>query len=262
MSFPLSFIAGIHSSPTSSIRCMPSILDQSAMEDLLSPRQAPNTCYGGKQWYVCSAGNFHGCCSSDPCSTGICADDDESTTSISSIPTGTTPSPTSAEVSPAAFSTSDGVTGNPTTSPTSTAVTTPISTGAESPHKGVLIGGIVGAISGLILMAALIWFCWRRRQLYNVVNMHRSVSAQSFHDAKTFSPAKSSPSTPATNMPLLNGEHQNRTEHSISSHSLKPGLGFSLPFSSPDSWTLSIPGSTLSPGSTRSTTTDDPTHQQ
>ena len=33
------------------------------------------SCSGNKQWYVCTKGNFRGCCSVDPCSTGVCPDD-------------------------------------------------------------------------------------------------------------------------------------------------------------------------------------------
>ncbi|KAG0154293.1 hypothetical protein PDIDSM_1673 [Penicillium digitatum] len=39
-----------------------------------------NTCSGTAQWYVCTAGNFRGCCSSNPCTSGICPDDDEDDT--------------------------------------------------------------------------------------------------------------------------------------------------------------------------------------
>ncbi|KAJ5520387.1 hypothetical protein N7463_000840 [Penicillium fimorum] len=44
-----------------------------------------NTCTGTKQWYVCTAGNFHGCCSSDPCTTGICPDDSDSDDSSTTL---------------------------------------------------------------------------------------------------------------------------------------------------------------------------------
>ena len=42
---------------------------------LLFPRQLAGTCTGSKQWYVCTTGNFRGCCSSDPCTAGLCPDD-------------------------------------------------------------------------------------------------------------------------------------------------------------------------------------------
>ncbi|OQE83314.1 hypothetical protein PENNAL_c0033G03634 [Penicillium nalgiovense] len=52
-----------------------------ALESIV-PRDL-NTCTGTKQWYVCTAGDFRGCCSSDPCTTGICPDDgDEDTLSL------------------------------------------------------------------------------------------------------------------------------------------------------------------------------------
>ncbi|CAI7606607.1 unnamed protein product [Penicillium glandicola] len=52
----------------------------------LIPRDS-TTCTTGKLWYVCTAGNFRGCCASDPCTTGICPaddDDDDSSTTDSS----------------------------------------------------------------------------------------------------------------------------------------------------------------------------------
>ncbi|KAJ5766628.1 uncharacterized protein N7511_004244 [Penicillium nucicola] len=57
------------------------------MNDLL-PRAA-NTCTGSKQWYVCTAGNFRGCCSSDPCTSGVCPDYDEDDASNTSTPEST-----------------------------------------------------------------------------------------------------------------------------------------------------------------------------
>src|SRR3954467_6548282 len=54
------------------------------MKNLL-PRAA-NTCTESKQWYVCTAGNFRGCCSSDPCTSGICPDYDKDDTSSTSVP--------------------------------------------------------------------------------------------------------------------------------------------------------------------------------
>ena len=41
---------------------------------LVLARQS-NTCTGKKQWYVCTKGNFQGCCSTDPCTSGVCPDD-------------------------------------------------------------------------------------------------------------------------------------------------------------------------------------------
>ncbi|KAJ5555306.1 hypothetical protein N7461_003776 [Penicillium sp. DV-2018c] len=44
------------------------------MESLF-PR-AYHECPAGKQWYVCTAGDFQGCCSTDPCTSGVCPDSD------------------------------------------------------------------------------------------------------------------------------------------------------------------------------------------
>lgn len=41
---------------------------------LVLARQS-NTCTGKKQWYVCTKRNFQGCCTTDPCTSGVCPDD-------------------------------------------------------------------------------------------------------------------------------------------------------------------------------------------
>ncbi|CAG7918707.1 unnamed protein product [Penicillium olsonii] len=46
--------------------------------EALFPRDA-SVCTGGKHWYVCTIGGFRGCCSSDPCTTGVCPDDNDAT---------------------------------------------------------------------------------------------------------------------------------------------------------------------------------------
>ncbi|KAJ5469596.1 hypothetical protein N7539_009214 [Penicillium diatomitis] len=55
------------------------------MDNNLSPRYT--TCTGSKQWYVCSAGNYRGCCSTDPCTTGICPDDSQGAVSSANAST-------------------------------------------------------------------------------------------------------------------------------------------------------------------------------
>ncbi|KAJ5336840.1 uncharacterized protein N7506_004862 [Penicillium brevicompactum] len=53
--------------------------------EALFPRDA-SACETGKLWYVCTIGSFRGCCSTDPCTSGVCPEneDDPTTTSATS----------------------------------------------------------------------------------------------------------------------------------------------------------------------------------
>ncbi|CAG7962397.1 unnamed protein product [Penicillium salamii] len=190
--------------------------------EALFPRDA-SACTGSKQWYVCSVGNFRGCCSSDPCATGTCPDSEDDTTStatslsdlsltktvgaINRLPnvtprTTTTSSmttlteavtfssedPATTAVSPSSKSTtplttSDHSTTTDTlTSPEATGATTLSSARAASPgaaspsstptsiqnatpsNRGAIIGGVLGGLAALALLAILIFCCMRRRR--------------------------------------------------------------------------------------------------
>ncbi|KAJ5396770.1 hypothetical protein N7509_004883 [Penicillium cosmopolitanum] len=67
---------------------------------MLGLQQAGRTCTDGKQWYVCNAGPYTGCCSVDPCSDGVCPDEDSITTTKKVTTTSTSKS-TSATLSTA-----------------------------------------------------------------------------------------------------------------------------------------------------------------
>ncbi|OQD77124.1 hypothetical protein PENDEC_c003G00924 [Penicillium decumbens] len=183
-------------------------LTASSAMDSLSPRD--HTCTGGKQWYVCRVGPFTGCCSSDPCTTGVCPDDDSITSSSQATPKSTatstsisqdssTPALTSTietanlmssatmettSATSSATSTSGANLNNPTSISSVSATSSPTSVpasasgGSKSINTGVVIGGVLGAVVSLMICVALLWFCWRRKRGAKADFFHRSVSAE------------------------------------------------------------------------------------
>ncbi|TQB74011.1 hypothetical protein MPDQ_005210 [Monascus purpureus] len=92
--------------------------------DHLLPRQA-NLCTNQKLWYVCTAGNFHGCCSTDPCTTGVCPDDDRDGESS------TVTTPTVAATLPASSSSTSSTTISSSTSSTNATISSSLSSAAS-----------------------------------------------------------------------------------------------------------------------------------
>ncbi|KAJ5425748.1 hypothetical protein N7465_000818 [Penicillium sp. CMV-2018d] len=147
------------------------------------PRDS-NTCTGTKQWYVCTAGNFRGCCSSDPCTTGICPDDsDDDTLSLTTagviglLPnvtprTTTTSSTSTLSGSTTVLSTDPSTTASPSSSTVSITSETPAgletsnTPSAQSSNLGAIIGGVVGGIAVLVICAVLLFCCCRRKREY------------------------------------------------------------------------------------------------
>ncbi|BDD63473.1 hypothetical protein MAP00_008358 [Monascus purpureus] len=145
--------------------------------DHLLPRQA-NLCTNQKLWYVCTAGNFHGCCSTDPCTTGVCPDDDRDGESS------TVTTPTVAATLPASSSSTSSTTISSikTASTSSSQINSVITVTAsmdigpspssaassserDSGSTGGLIGGAVGSILGaLMVMGLIVLLCRRRRK--------------------------------------------------------------------------------------------------
>ncbi|PKX91811.1 uncharacterized protein P174DRAFT_393305 [Aspergillus novofumigatus IBT 16806] len=138
-------------------------------------RQA-NTCTGSKQWYVCSKGNFRGCCSVDPCNTGVCPDQEEQTTSSTSTTsttsktasTTTATSPTTAITTAPSTSSQGDIPGIIPTRTTTQAVAPATDTDAADANPGhdhgALIGGVVGGVLSLILLAGLLFLVYRSRK--------------------------------------------------------------------------------------------------
>ncbi|KAJ5970913.1 uncharacterized protein N7479_000831 [Penicillium vulpinum] len=124
------------------------VFEMESLESLgsLIPRES-TACTGGKLWYVCTAGNFRGCCSSDPCTTGICPDDgedDASTTSTKSstlslttvgviglLPPDVTPRTTTSSISTLSESSTSSTTAL-VPSATASSITSEISAGSKT----------------------------------------------------------------------------------------------------------------------------------
>ncbi|ERF73617.1 hypothetical protein EPUS_00870 [Endocarpon pusillum Z07020] len=145
-------------------------------------QDSANSCDAGKLFYRCSIGAYAGCCSTNPCDTGICGDDSDGdrTTATSSSPstTDSTPSLTatasksSVATPPTSTITRTGSLEPPSTSstipPTSTSTSAPSSStlqpsnGSQAPI-GAIVGGVLGGLAALALLAALLWFCLQRQ---------------------------------------------------------------------------------------------------
>ncbi|KAJ5886502.1 uncharacterized protein N7473_009176 [Penicillium subrubescens] len=238
--------------------------------DALAPRD-DTSCSGSKQWYVCSAGNFRGCCASDPCTSGICFDDNvsllhltsaassaSSTTSSSStstimktstvtIPTAssttssTTVSNTSASTTTSVSSETSSAAANSTEHSSSTTTTTATggvaaaSTGTQSSSKGPIIGGVVGGLIALIPVILLLWFCRRRRKRHGksyTCHRRRSPSTKSLHNREMASVSKTELAQLETDSTKLHNESHHGSETA------------SPPINSTTHSTLSTPGST------------------
>ncbi|CAG8910111.1 unnamed protein product [Penicillium egyptiacum] len=104
------------------------------------PRQL-NTCTGTKQWYVCTAGNYRGCCSSDPCTTGICPDDgEEDTLSLTTAGViGLLPSVTPRTTTSSTSTLPESTTVSSTDASTTASITSETSTGSETPTSPVAL---------------------------------------------------------------------------------------------------------------------------
>ncbi|KAJ5820275.1 hypothetical protein N7474_005866 [Penicillium riverlandense] len=145
-------------------------------------------CASGKQWYVCSKGDYSGCCSSDPCTTGICPDDNSAASSTTTSSTKSSSTETTTSTSKTSTETKTSISPLPTTSTfadattvqttTSTASATgsitapaPVATATSSSslnthssNHAAIIGGVVGSIAALALSIILFFLCWRRKR--------------------------------------------------------------------------------------------------
>ncbi|KAJ5377691.1 uncharacterized protein N7496_005100 [Penicillium cataractarum] len=234
------------------------------MNDTLA-RRDDTTCEGSKQWYVCSAGNFRGCCASDPCSSGICFDDNVSllhltsaassttsttsskststttgitTSTVSALPS-TTDSHTSSSTSvssndtsaPAATTSTESSTATSTATATSS-VAAAASTGTHSPSKGPIIGGVVAAIAALILIILLFWLCRRRRKILGksyTFHLRRSPSTKSLHNREMASVSKTELSLLETNSVKLPNESPHNSQTTSPPSNPNPNSNLSTP---------------------------------
>ncbi|KAJ5772195.1 hypothetical protein N7520_002724 [Penicillium odoratum] len=191
--------------------------------DHLFPR-ADTTCTGDKLWYVCTAGDYKGCCSSNPCTSGVCPDDDStSSTTTTTTKSSSTSSPSStstsssssssttsttlvAQVSPSSTSIIGGTSSSSTsiTSATSTSSSTSPSTSISNNH-GAINGGVVGGILAL-LIAVLLLFLWRRRSRMKAAQC-RTIDPGPFGQPSH----PSGPGSPTLYMKRLNKVNGNRS---------------------------------------------------
>ena len=143
------------------------------------------SCTGNKQWYVCTKGSFRGCCSSDPCTTGVCPDDKSGSSSnpvTSSTSSSTTSSTNSSSTTTATKPTTSFKTGSDASAtavlsssslpPTETITAAPESattTGSSSSSssgggvsKGLIGGVVVGSVVALLLLVGILLLIYYR----------------------------------------------------------------------------------------------------
>ncbi|KAF7128821.1 hypothetical protein CNMCM5793_003730 [Aspergillus hiratsukae] len=151
------------------------LFDVSVVRDMtLHLARQANSCTGKKQWYVCSKGNFRGCCSVDPCNTGICPDQESQTTlstattatTSKTVSTTTTSSPTTAITTAPSTSSQGDIPGIIPTRTVTQAIAPATDTADASPghDHGALIGGVVGGVLALILLSGLLFLVYRSRK--------------------------------------------------------------------------------------------------
>lgn len=173
------------------------------MDRRLRFRQHETDCERGTQFYACSKGAYRGCCSVDPCDTGICPDDQKygsktsssfttstsrtlrptstssratlsSTITTSSTATDTeytTPIPPSRPMMPTESITSTFTSSTPTSSssliPATGIVTLPMPEATivhSGPSRGAFIGGIVGTVVIALLLFSGAFFWFHIRR--------------------------------------------------------------------------------------------------
>ena len=145
------------------------------------------SCTGNTQWYVCTKGDFKGCCSSDPCGTGICPDSGSSSASDSSSTSTTTTTtksghrekasttPTTASRSMESTSSSSSSSSTPSSTQISTTSSeTAAETGGSTMmdmhgdssmhnyHERLIAGVITGSVIALLLLVGILLWVWYR----------------------------------------------------------------------------------------------------
>ena len=167
-------------------------------------------CPAGSQWYTCAATTppFMGCCKSNPCSGGGCPLGDVTAGFLSSNPKvaadfagangySAAPgrSPSTAASSPSSTSTSpssSALVSNASAVSSSTATTTPTSpstltTPAPQPSTtsaGTIAGVVVGGITALVHLIAILAFCLRRNASKSRAHIAAKCGSSSTWDQK------------------------------------------------------------------------------
>jgi predicted lipid-binding transport protein (Tim44 family) len=132
------------------------------------PRQASGSCSPGKVFYLCDKGPYTGCCSTNPCDTGVCGDETISkTTTAKTSKTASKSSPatrSASSLTSTASSRSTATQHSATSTPTSAVTSpTPYPDQNTSPPVGAIVGGVLGGLALLALVAALLWWCLQRK---------------------------------------------------------------------------------------------------
>ncbi|KAJ5116363.1 hypothetical protein N7456_000711 [Penicillium angulare] len=227
--------------------------------------RAYETCTGDKQWYTCSAGDYEGCCSMNPCNNGVCTDDDDDTTTTESTSTSKSSTTTSAPTSSTSHNTSSETTTTtktnsqatdfsvenqssaiPVASPTSTA--TVASKTSANASRGVVIGAVVGGVVvALLIIAIIIFWCRKRkRQQRHTLNLDEPLRTSDNRYGPYGSSPKMKTKTKTSSYPLLDRHNNGSNTHNTGSN-IPIAMSGGLASSSASGSTLSLP-TTAPPG--------------
>ncbi|KAI1743492.1 hypothetical protein F4680DRAFT_346316 [Xylaria scruposa] len=199
----------------------------------------PQSCVGSTssaQWFTCQNGpTFLGCCLSNPCDNeGVCPKADLADAMLTNDPRSASPFLTATTVTTATTATAAASTSTPrdgsTSIPTSTSVTTtqmpsPTPSTASKGNSSAPTAGIVGGILGgliILILIAFVLFRYRRRRTREFTRAH----SDEYTSQSTWSPYRdtfrSSPVPPAVVSPLSPASKR----HKSLSVSLSSIIGF------------------------------------
>ncbi|KAI1351617.1 hypothetical protein F5Y01DRAFT_282130 [Xylaria sp. FL0043] len=181
----------------------------------------PQSCISSTEngmWYTCTAGpTFLGCCVSNPCNSGgVCSQNNlvgaflnsnqNSASVFLTTPTSTSTSTSSTQTSTTA-STATSLQTTSTSGSTASSTSSPSPSAASSKGSGPPIAGIVGGILGGIIalgLVAIVFFLYRRRRRRSLASTQSDKDAtatpqpwspyqDSFHSSSAVTPAPVSP---------------------------------------------------------------------
>ncbi|KAL2865749.1 uncharacterized protein BJX67DRAFT_154467 [Aspergillus lucknowensis] len=144
------------------------------------------TCPPNTQWYVCSRGSFQGCCSADPCTSGVCLNSNmsfsttrretDTNTATTTTRAATTSMATTTADTEGALTTSSVASTSSSATPTSTTLSETTSpqppsatdSSTRSHHsRPRVIGGIAGGVAATLVILGLIVYlvyCTRKKR--------------------------------------------------------------------------------------------------